>query len=74
MFRQTAARGCATTTAAVSSIRTSGTASASQGGEGWDAMWPLRRSAPTGRITREVGPPRRKDGGDEDEEEEGWYK
>lgn len=55
MCWQTAARGCATTTGGVSWIRTSGTASASRGGEGWGAMSPPRRSAPTARITREVG-------------------
>lgn len=35
---QTAAPGCATTTGGASSIRTSGTASASQDGEDWDVM------------------------------------
>lgn len=54
MCWQTAARGCATTTGDASWIRTSGIASASRGGEGWDATSQPKRSAQMARITREV--------------------
>lgn len=51
---QRAAQACVTTTAAVPWTRTDGTASASPGGVGRDAMSPWRPSAPTARITKEV--------------------